>query len=259
MTQEETILTFPKGLGALPGLHAFRLLEPPGSYPMKFLQAVEHPERTLTVMDVAAFKPDFEVALTEAEAAALALEQQGDALVLAVLAIPETPRETTANLVEPLVVNIRSRVGLQAHLDPNLNPRDFPVFGPRAEVLIHLQSGLLGFPEYRKLRLHSPSDSHPLKFLQVLDRPEVGFTCIETSSFLPEYQPPIPEADLTALGLEGPQEALVMALVVVPEDPLKMTANLAGPLVINPRTLEGRQLVLSTDSFPIRHRIIPEG
>ena len=46
--------------------------------------------------------------------------------------------------------------------------------------------------------------------------------------------------------------------MVIPEDPRKMTANLAGPLVINAKTRIGRQIVLNTDKYPLKYAILPE-
>ena len=59
-----------------------------------------------------------------------------------------------------------------------------------------------------------------------------------------------------ALHLEAPQDALVLTLVVIPEDPRNMTTNLAGPLVINVKTCIGFQIVLNADKYPLRFPII---
>jgi flagellar assembly factor FliW len=50
-----------------------------------------------------------------------------------------------------------------------------------------------------------------------------------------------------------------LALVVIPQDPRKMTANLAGPLVINVHTLRGCQVILNPDQFPLKYSFIQEG
>ena len=36
-----------------------------------------------------------------------------------------------------------------------------------------------------------------------------------------------------------------------------MTANLAGPVVVNIKTLKARQIVLSTDLFPLAYPVFP--
>jgi len=45
---------------------------------------------------------------------------------------------------------------------------------------------------------------------------------------------------------------------VIPEDPRKMTANLAGPLVVNVHSRNGRQLVLNPELYPLKYPFIQE-
>jgi flagellar assembly factor FliW len=50
---------------------------------------------------------------------------------------------------------------------------------------------------------------------------------------------------------------MVLALLAIPEDPARMTANLAGPVVVNTRTLQARQIVLNIDQYPLAYRVFP--
>ena len=50
--------------------------------------------------------------------------------------------------------------------------------------------------------------------------------------------------------------ALVFALVTIPPgSPGKMTANLLGPLVIDPESRQGRQVILANSGYNPRHPI----
>ena len=71
-----------------------------------------------------------------------------------------------------------------------------------------------------------------------------------------DYDVPLGEEEAQALHLESPKDALILTMVVIPEDPRKMTTNLAGPLVINVKTRIGFQIVLNADKFPLRFPII---
>jgi flagellar assembly factor FliW len=64
-------------------------------------------------------------------------------------------------------------------------------------------------------------------------------------------------ADREAMAL-GKTDPIVFALVTVPEDPLKMTANLIGPLVIHPERRFGMQVVLHDSGYTTRQRLIPD-
>lgn len=258
MNQDDAILRFPQGLAGFPDARDFKLFEPKDGYPLKFLQAVDQPELSFTCMDAAAVKTDYTVPLSDEDAAALALMSPEDALVLVLVVVPEDPRLMTANLAGPIVINMRTLTGRQILLDSKQFPLQFPVLGGKDDVVVTFPAGLLGFPEQRAFRLFEPAGGYPLKFLQSVDDADLSFSCIDVAAIKPDYDVPLSEEDAAALALEHPKDALVLALVVIPEDPRAMTANLAGPLVLNARTRIGRQVVLDTARFPLKFPILAD-
>ncbi len=258
MPQDEVLVSFPEGLIGYPDRKEFRLFEPAGGYPLKFLQSTEDAELSFTCMDAAAVKMDYEVPLPEPLAQALSLEDPQDALVLLLMVVPEDPSQMTANLAGPLVINARTRVGAQVVLDSREYSLQYPVFYARDEVEITFPAGLIGFPQFHSFRLFEPAGGYPLKFLQAVDEPDISFSCIDVAALRPDFEVPLGEEDAAALALEAPGDALVLALVVIPEDPRKMTANLAGPVVINGRTRIGRQIVLNTEAYPLKFPVLAD-
>lgn len=258
MAQDDFIISFPEGLIGLPGHTAFTLLEAEGGYPLKFLQSVLDPGVSFTCMDAACVKVDYEVPLSPADAAALALAAPADAMVLVTVAVPAgDSRQTTADLAGPLVINLRTRVGRQVALDSKEYPLQYKVFTKREETLLQFPAGLIGFPGLTAFRLFEPEDGYPLKFLQAVEREDISFTCIDMGAVKPDYTVPMGEADAQALAIQEPGDALILALVAIPKNPNDMTANLAGPLVVNAKTLQGRQIVLNIDQYPLAYRLFP--
>ena len=51
---------------------------------------------------------------------------------------------------------------------------------------------------------------------------------------------------------------LLFAIVTIPEDSRRMTANLQGPVIINRRTRVGRQFISPSPRWGIRHFILEE-
>lgn len=129
---------------------------------------------------------------------------------------------------------------------------------PDEGVLLEFPDGLLGFPTLTRLRLFEPPDGYPLKFLQAEDREDVTFIALDIAGIRPDYTVPLSQAEAEALAIEHPEDALVLTLVVIPEDPRQMTTNLAGPLVINARSKVGRQIALVGEEYPLRHPILGE-
>lgn len=257
MSQENDVLQFPAGLVGFPELKRFRLYEAPSGYPLKFLQSLDEEEVAYVCVDVVAAKLGCTIPLEDSRLAPLALKRPEDAQVLAMVVVPRNPRQMTANLANPLVINKTSSTGCQIELPPDLFPPQYPVFSHQEDVIISFPRGLIGFPELRSFRLMEPSGGYPLKFLQAVGQQDISFTCVDVAAYKPDYEFPLSEEDASCLSLETPEDAMVLAMVVVPEDPRQMTANLAGPLVLNIKTRMGRQVVLSTDKYPLRFPLFP--
>jgi flagellar assembly factor FliW len=132
------------------------------------------------------------------------------------------------------------------------------VLGVPEDVVVAFPDGLIGFPHLRSFRLFEPSGSYPLKFLQSIEESGISFTCIDVAAVKPDYEVPLSEEEAKTLSLEKSEDALVLALVVIPEDARQMTANLAGPLVVNTQTRQGRQIVLNTEHYPLKYPIIAD-
>jgi flagellar assembly factor FliW len=75
---------------------------------------------------------------------------------------------------------------------------------------------------------------------------------------MPDYEPEVFDEDAAALGLAGPEDALVLNIVCVqPGNPLDTTVNLVGPVIINRRTGIGKQVVLANHGrFSARHPLL---
>ncbi|MBK7292676.1 MAG: flagellar assembly protein FliW [Geothrix sp.] len=123
-------------------------------------------------------------------------------------------------------------------------------------IPVTFPKGLLGFERLTAFTLFEPKDGYPLKFLQSNENAEVSFICIDPVTVKRDYQVPLTPEEAEALALEAPEDALILTLVVVPEDPRHMTTNLAGPLIINIRTRVGRQIILSSETYPLRCPIL---
>ena len=122
--------------------------------------------------------------------------------------------------------------------------------------LLAFPDGIPGFPQWHDYLLVDQDDVAPLRWLQPLAEPTVTFTVLNPYLFVPDYRIRLGDEDRVALDLVEGDEPAVLVLVTIPDDPIQMTANLLGPLVINPRTNKGRQLVMHDSGYPIRHPLI---
>ncbi|MDR2697450.1 MAG: flagellar assembly protein FliW [Holophagales bacterium] len=254
MTDNDFIIHFPAGLIGFTEVKDYRLLEPSDAYPLKFLQSVDQPELSFVAMDIAAIKLDFNASMSPEEAEMLELNEPEDAMMIALIVIPENEgtAEMVANLAGPIVINKNKKKAVQLVLDPDKYPLQHPVF----DLTVNFPAGLIGLPDLKRFRLYEPAGGYPLKFLQSVDSEEYTFVCMDMGAVKPDYDAPLSPEDAEFLAIEKHDDALVLALVVIPEDPRQMTANLAGPLIINKTTLKGRQLALDAEKFPLKYQII---
>ena len=93
---------------------------------------------------------------------------------------------------------------------------------------------------------------------QALGNPELAFIIIRPGDFMSDYRLVVSPSDLEGVGAESLDGVLVFAIVTIPADPAAMTANLQGPIIINPKNRKGRQAISLCDGHGVRHGILDE-
>lgn len=125
--------------------------------------------------------------------------------------------------------------------------------------IIEFQDGIFGFDFVKRFVLLDAKDTgSPFKWLQAYEESELAFVIIDPLVFMDRYLLMVSGSDLEAVGASKPEDVLVFAIVTIPVNASDMTANLQGPIIINPRTLKGRQAISLSDRYSVRHKILSE-
>lgn len=126
--------------------------------------------------------------------------------------------------------------------------------------LIFFPEGIPGFPdEERFLLLKQGLDDTPFWWLQSVDTGELCFLTVESELVLTGYDFPVPDEYGELLKLKGAPGLEALAIVTVRDGDLrKATANLRAPVLINPETRLGVQLILDNSQYAIRHPLFAE-
>lgn len=125
-----------------------------------------------------------------------------------------------------------------------------------AQIII-FPEGLPGFSGQRRFILLDIEQGSALKFLQSVDDPDLAFLVAEPLTFFPDYRVSVRPEDLAAIALEEPDGGMVVAIVSVPEDFKKATANLKAPVVINPERSLAQQVILEREDYGIQTPLFP--
>jgi flagellar assembly factor FliW len=96
----------------------------------------------------------------------------------------------------------------------------------------------------------------PVAILQSLDDPQVTLLVTDPARIDPLYAPQLSSQDRTAVGLDDDTKPTLLCTLTIADDGW-LTANLLGPLVVNPVTRQGKQIVLTDTAFTTRHRVAP--
>jgi flagellar assembly factor FliW len=129
-----------------------------------------------------------------------------------------------------------------------------PVAESPAQV-IAFPHGLVGCPDWRNFVLLTDDEENlPVAMLQCLDLPRVQLLVTDPHLIDASYSAPLSDEDRQALDLRPGDQTVTFCTLTVGEDGL-ITANLLGPLVVNARSRQGRQLVLNDSGYSTRHRV----
>lgn len=127
--------------------------------------------------------------------------------------------------------------------------------------VINFPHGILGFPETKRYIMldHMNSPDIPFKWLQAIDRSDLAFVITDPRLFHQGYNPDIDEQDLRELNITGADDCGIIVIITIPQgEPEKMTANLQGPVMVNLRTREAKQVVLLDEKYPLRYPLLKE-
>lgn len=140
-----------------------------------------------------------------------------------------------------------------------LKTKNFGEIEINEENQFTFEEGLPGFESMRRFALVSnPEEDSPFCWLQSVEDPELAFVMINPLYFRSDYSVEIDDATVKSLQIERKEDVALYSIVVVPEDVSKISANLKAPLLLNTRNRKGRQVILDTNEYHVRHYILEE-
>jgi flagellar assembly factor FliW len=127
-----------------------------------------------------------------------------------------------------------------------------------ATATINFADGLVGFPTWQNFVLMTDDQENlPIGVLQSQDDPKVALLVTDPRLILQDYTVELDATTRDALQLDSVLPAIYCTLSVTQDG--TMTADLLGPLVINPSNRRAAQLVLAESAYSTRHFVAQLG
>ncbi len=123
------------------------------------------------------------------------------------------------------------------------------------DKILHFPEGIIGFHSLKRFVLIG-KESQLVMWLQAVDNPKIAFIVVNPFLFEPDYNPKLTHEDMQFLKVDNSNDLHILSIIVVPEDPQKMTANLLGPIVINTKEKIGKQVILLDGNYSVKHPIV---
>jgi flagellar assembly factor FliW len=124
------------------------------------------------------------------------------------------------------------------------------------EKMIEMPKPVLGFEHLKKYCLIEREDSEPFLWFQSLEDPATAFIVVNPLFFFPDYRIEINPKEIEELHVNNVRDVETYVIVTVPPDPVKMTVNLQGPLLINTETRLAKQLILVNSDYGVKHSLL---
>ena len=110
---ERQEIFFPFGILGFEDLKHYVLLDS-DQQPFYWLQSLDSVDVAFVLIDPKSFRTDFTLEVPEEDLAEIDIYSESDALIFSIVTIPEDPKQMTANLQGPIIVNKRNRIGRQS-------------------------------------------------------------------------------------------------------------------------------------------------
>jgi flagellar assembly factor FliW len=111
---EDQVIRFPGGLPGFENARKFIIMSVPEHQPFHWMECVDEGNTIrFAIINPLSFRPDYQPKIKKEELAALNISDPKELLLYVIVTLRAPLMESTANLMGPLFINIREKVGKQ--------------------------------------------------------------------------------------------------------------------------------------------------
>lgn len=133
--------------------------------------------------------------------------------------------------------------------------------GASASNEVELPQGLVGFPDMKRAEIVFAQEELPFMRLREVAPEGLTFLVVEPHGIVPDYEVELLDMDQESLGIKDPADAMVLNIATIHRgQPMRVTLNLVGPIIVNRRTRQAKQVVIANfEDYSSRYLLHQEG
>ncbi|OGV39936.1 MAG: hypothetical protein A2020_15980 [Lentisphaerae bacterium GWF2_45_14] len=120
MLKESVIFNFPEGIPAFEDARRFIILLNENIKPFVYLKSLDNDDLGFVCVDpFLVCSKDYSIKIPAKDLSLLELKDSGSALILSMVTVDRDPKNTTTNLLAPIIINMDNLTGRQVILEEN--------------------------------------------------------------------------------------------------------------------------------------------
>lgn len=130
---DRSIIEFPEGLPGFEDLKKFVIMRCEQTDPIQWMQSIENEYIVMPVINPFLLDETYHIEVNDEELNVIETFDEEDMIVLCIMVLPQELSEMTANLMAPILINIKKMKGRQVVMDRGDMPIKFPAYEPLME------------------------------------------------------------------------------------------------------------------------------
>ncbi|GAB1477121.1 flagellar assembly protein FliW [Bacillota bacterium] len=136
-----------------------------------------------------------------------------------------------------------------------INTRDFGPISVDESDVFDFPEGVYGFEEDTRFALFTRNfDDVPFLYLQSITNPIPCFIVFNPEDFYPGYSPLLSKEDLETCGAGSVDDLVFLLIANITESIEHLSLNIKSPVILNPKSKTGRQIILQNPDYSVRYR-----
>ena len=135
-----------------------------------------------------------------------------------------------------------------------INTRDFGLIQVEEDAIYEFSEGLYGFENEKRFAIFEKSfEDISFLYLQSFRHLDPCFLVFEPWELYPDYQPFLSDDDMEACQADTVDDLIFLVIATVPSSIENLSINIKSPVVLNPKTKKGRQVILQNKDYSVRY------